>query len=50
MKYIILKTGERIEVDDTPYYIANGILYVYTEKVVGWGYVPFGEVDKMVEE
>lgn len=50
MKYIVLKTGQKIEVDDTPYYIGDGVLYVYVPTFNGAKYMPVGEVEKEIEE
>lgn len=50
MKYVVLKTGKKIEVDDTPYIIRNGSLYVYAPTFGGCRYVRIGEVEKEVEE
>lgn len=48
MKYILLKDGRKIEVDDTPYIIKEGALYVYVPNGNGRGYMYVGEVEKEV--
>ena len=51
-KYIILKDGSKLEVDDTPYYIGEGDkLYIFAPNgLCSWGYVYVGIVEKEVEE
>lgn len=50
MECILMKDGRKIEVDDTPYVIKDGMLYVYAPNGNGWGYVGVGEVDKEISE
>ena len=50
MKYVVLKTGKKIEVDDTPYIIENGVLFVYVPTFNGGDYMMIGQVEKEVEE
>ena len=41
---IILEDGREIEVDDTPYLIKDGILYVFVTTFSGANYKPMGKV------
>lgn len=51
MKTIVMESGKRIEVDDTPYYIGKDkTLYVYMPNGYGYGYEPIGKVKEIVEE
>ena len=51
MTYIVLESGERIEIDGTPHYIGKDkTLYVYTPYPDGCGYEPIGKVKKIVAE
>ena len=43
MKKIIMENGREIEIDDTPYYIENGTLYVYMPVGNGYRYMPMGK-------
>ena len=51
VKYIIMKDGRKIKVDDTSYFISkNKELYVYVPTFEGAKYMPMGEVEKEVDE
>lgn len=49
MKAIVLENGHRIEIDDTPYYVKDGILYVYVPTDYGASYEPIGKVKEVIE-
>ena len=51
MKYIVLETGGKIEIDGTPYYVGEDKdLYVYVPNGYGYYYKPFGKVKEIVDE
>ena len=51
MKAIVMESGKRIEIDDTPHYVGkDGTLYVYMPYPYGHGYEPIGKVKEIVEE
>lgn len=50
MKYVLMKSGRKIEVDEVPYLIKNGVLYVYMPTMTGATYMPVGEVEKEINE
>lgn len=50
MKYILMKSGRKIEVDEVPYLIKNGVLYVYMPTMAGATYMPVGEAEREVDE
>lgn len=41
---IIMEDGREIEIDDTPYYVKDGTLYVFVPTGNGYGYMPMGKV------
>lgn len=41
---IIMTDGREIEIDDTPYYVKDGTLYVFLPTDNGYGYMPMGKV------
>ena len=45
-----MKSGNKIEIDDTPYIIQNGQLYVYGPTGRGYDYIRIGEVEGEYEE
>ena len=46
---IIMADGREIEIDDTPYYVKDGILYVYVPTDYGANYMPMGRVKEEME-
>lgn len=48
--YIIMEDGRKIEIDDTPYVIKDGTLYVYGPCWNGYKYMEVGKVKAVVEE
>lgn len=48
-KIIVLENGREIEVDDTPYYIKDGWLYVYMPTTYGYGYERMAKVKEVRE-
>lgn len=45
-KFIEMEDGRKLEIDDTPYYVKDGTLYVYCPVVNGCKYIPIGKVKK----
>lgn len=43
-EYVELESGIRINVDETPYFVKCGTLYVYCPTANGYDYVPIGKV------
>lgn len=49
METIELENGKTIEIDDTPYVIKGGVLYVYCPTEYGCDYLPMGKVKEAKE-
>lgn len=46
---IVMADGREIEIDGTPYYVKDGILYVYIPTDYGASYEPIGKVKEVIE-
>ena len=46
METITLDNGTTVEIDDTPYYISDGTLYVYCDVGNGFRYLAMGKVER----